>query len=117
MSGGQPDGKRLLDLARAELLEGLLPELDGDARYRARLIANALRIAANELAAAPRRDDAAAERLRAFAESVLGAAVAGPGGDVAGALRNALRSGALDGNPALHELLVGLTEARRALLG
>lgn len=116
MSGGEPDGRRLLDLARAELLAALLPELDGEARYRARLIANAMKIAANELAAAPPRE-AAADRLRGFTERALGSAAAGPADDGLTALRDALRSGALDGDAALHELLVQLTAGRRDLLG
>ncbi len=117
MSGGQPDGKRLLDLARAELLEALLPELDGAARYRGRLIANAMKIAANELAAGAQPEGAAADRLRGFAARALGRAVAGPEDDCLTALRDALRSGALDGDAALHELLVRLTAGRRDLLG
>ena len=47
--GGEPDGVRLLTLARRELLDNLLPLLEGDVRYRARLIANAMKIAACEL--------------------------------------------------------------------
>ena len=44
--GGEADGLRLLRLARRELLDNVLPTLEGDARYRARLIANAMKIAA-----------------------------------------------------------------------
>jgi hypothetical protein len=119
--GGEPDAARLLALARAELLNEILPNLEGEARYRARLIANALKIAAHELAAGAADQAQAARELAAFAatlasaalppEVATGAAAAGP------ALRDALRAGALDGDAAFHALLVRLTERRRAALG
>ena len=101
--GGEPDAARLLDLARAELLNEILPNLEGDARYRVRLIANALKIAAHELAAGAADQAETARDLAAFAPDT--------------ALRDALRAGALDGDPDLHALLVRLTERRRAALG
>lgn len=45
----RPDGVRLLALARASLLDEILPTLPGDLSYGARLIANAMAIAAREL--------------------------------------------------------------------
>jgi hypothetical protein len=101
--GGEPDGLRLLDLARAELLNEILPQLEGDARYRARLIANALKIVRHEMAAGAADQAETARDLAAFAPDT--------------ALRDALRAGALDGDPDLHALLVRLTDRRRAALG
>lgn len=106
--GGEPDAARLLDLARAELLNEILPHLEGEARYRARLIANALKIAAGELEAGPGDPEAAALR-RALAQA------AGLAPEVS--LTDALRAGDLDGNPEIHALLVRLTDHRRAALG
>jgi len=104
--GGEPDAVRLLDLARAELLNEILPNLDGDRRYHPRLIANALKIAAHELGSGAAD---AAETARDLA------ALSGTG--AATSLREALRAGTLDGDPDLHALLVRLTGRRRAALG
>ena len=49
MSVEQPDALALLDIARATLLEQVLPELDGDARYQALMIASAMAMAMREL--------------------------------------------------------------------
>lgn len=106
--GGEPDAARLLDLARAELLNAILPQLEGEGRYRARLIAKALQIAAQELAAGPEDPEEAA--LRRDLAAAAGLAPGTP-------LRDALRSGALDGDPAVHALLLRLTDRRRAALG
>lgn len=46
-----PDGVQLLTLARAALLETLLPSLPKDKQFEARLVANAMAIAARELEA------------------------------------------------------------------
>lgn len=117
MSGGQPDGARLLELARRELLEKVLAEASGETRYRLRLIANAMKIAGNELAAGSAAPAEASEALRAFAGTALRS---GPGtldqATAAAALRDALRSGELDGSAELYALLVDLTAARRRLL-
>lgn len=117
--GGEPGGARLLALARRELLEALLPQLDGDARYRARLIANAMKIAARELAGEGPERAEIAHRLRGLAAAVL------PGGvevsalndrEVSAALCAALRDGRLDGQPEVHALLERLAQARSSLL-
>lgn len=50
----RPDGRVLLDLARALLLDEVLPALPEERRYDARLIANALAIAAREATAEAR---------------------------------------------------------------
>jgi hypothetical protein len=114
--GGEPDGIRLLQLARRELLDNVLPTLEGDARYRARLIANAMKIAAQEMALGAGDAAATAGELEAFAAGLGGAPAGGPQ-EAREAIRDALRSGALDGSPELHDLLNRLAGRRRALLG
>ncbi len=44
----QPNAHQLLEIARATLLEQLLPALPGELRYPALMIANAMAIAARE---------------------------------------------------------------------
>lgn len=44
----QPDATDLLHQARADLLESIVPQLNGDQRYQALMIANALGIAGRE---------------------------------------------------------------------
>ncbi|MGD1876160.1 MAG: DUF6285 domain-containing protein [Kiloniellaceae bacterium] len=110
--GGEPGGARLLALARRELLEVLLPQLDGDARYRARLIANAMKIAAEELEAGAPLDGEAERLLRGFTGKAAGSAAA-----LQVEIAAALRGGKLDGNSDLFDLLTRLTSARRSLIG
>jgi hypothetical protein len=120
MSGGEADGVRLLALARRELLETLLPQLDGDARYRARLIANAMKIAAGELEPGATPADETMQRLCAFVETALAGAAAPQGEDPQAVLRAigaALRAGELDGDSKLYDLLGEVTARRRERLG
>lgn len=112
-AGGEAGGARLLRLARRELLDGVLPALDGDERYRARLIANAMKIVARELESGAAFAEATARDVETFASSALGETPA----DGPKAIRDALRGGHLDASPDLHELLRRLTERRRGLLG
>jgi hypothetical protein len=114
--GGEADGVRLLQLARRELLDNVLPALEGDARYRARLIANAMKIAAQEMALGAGDAAATAGALEAFAAALGDAPAAGPQ-EAGKAIRDALRRGVLDGSPELYDLLKGMTRRRRALLG
>ena len=116
MSGGEADGVRLLRLARRELLEQILPELSGEAGYRARLIANAMKIAAHELEIGPGLAAETRQQLAAFAAARTEAGEAQGEADVRAAIRSALRAGGLDGDPALYELLCGLSEKRRRVL-
>ena len=113
-SGGEPQGARLLELARAELLQEVLPHLKDDAGYRARLIANALKIAARELEHGDAVEEA--EILRQLGE-VAAPSLASSGLPPETSLQEALRRGALDGDRQVYELLVGLTDLRRAALG
>jgi len=114
--GGEPNGARLLELARRELLE-LMPVLEGEARYRARLIANAMKIARHDLAAGPADTAATMEELRRFAADTLAEPATTEASASAGTLSRAVRAGHLDGDEALHALLVRVTERRRAALG
>jgi hypothetical protein len=42
----EPDAASLLDIARRTLVDGIIPQLDGDTRFKALMVANALAIAA-----------------------------------------------------------------------
>lgn len=111
--GGEPDAARLLALARAELLNELLPQLDGISRYRARLIANALQIARRELEAGG--DEVEAVLLRKLTE-VAAPTLAPSYLPPDTSLRDALRHGALDGNRQFYDLLVRLSAVRGRLI-
>jgi hypothetical protein len=94
----------------------VLPALEGDERYRTRLIANAMKIAAQELEHGADDAGQTARDIAAFVETALKEPPGGP--QAAGlAVRDALRSGRLDGDAALHELLGTLTRRRRQMLG
>ena len=59
----RPDGVRLLELARATVLDELLPALPPELTYSARLAANAMAIAARELETGSRARKAQREGL------------------------------------------------------
>jgi hypothetical protein len=61
----QPEGSALLREARRELLETLLPHLPEAQRYTARMVANAMAIAARELGAPAWDERADAAKLAA----------------------------------------------------
>lgn len=52
---GEVEGVDLLDTAHSELQDHIIPKLSGDSKYRALLIAKALRMVARELAQADAR--------------------------------------------------------------
>ncbi|MGE5097084.1 MAG: DUF6285 domain-containing protein [Betaproteobacteria bacterium] len=56
----EPAGEDLLRVARDTLLEALLPQLPAESHYTARMVANAMAIAARELGQAPQAPDSAA---------------------------------------------------------
>jgi hypothetical protein len=87
----EPDGAELLRVARAELLETLLPQLPAATHYAARMVANAMAIAAREMAAPP------------------GAQLDAP------RLAREIRSGRHDGAEATLERLLALTRERLAV--
>jgi len=62
----RPNGVELLRVARTTLLEELLPQLPAEARYAARMTANAMAIAARELADGGEMERAELRRLAAF---------------------------------------------------
>lgn len=115
--GGEPAAQRLLELARRELLETLVPQLQGDARYRARLIANAMKIAARE-AEAGAAVDAETRRLLQEIAGRSGASLEfSSEAALQALLAEAIRAGRLDGDAALFEVLSRLTERRQSMAG
>ena len=111
--GDRPDGVRLLELARKTLLEDLSAHLPAGQRYIARLVANAMAIAARELETGETPQLAA----RVALETLLGEEP-----DEAEALAQAetvdealqrlnwrltaeIRSGGRDAHPKVHEML------------
>jgi len=115
----QPDALELIDVARETLLEQVLPELEGDARYRALMIANALGIAHRELASGDAAAPAELDSLRGLYELEAGA---GEPRDEALArlearLARDLRRGVLDGGPqyAVRRWLRARIESRLAI--
>lgn len=112
----EPAAADLLDIARATILSEVVPALPEAQRYAALMVANALAIAARELAA-PTPD--AAERARLAALLADGV----PGGDGPQALREAtarlaarIREGLYDEGDARLRLLAHLRETTRARL-
>ena len=87
----EPGGAELLRVARAELLEQLLPHLPASRHYTARMVANAMAIAARELDAPDLRP---IDLARLAAE---------------------IREGRHDDSPQIEEGLRELTRARLAV--
>ena len=100
-----PSGADLLDAARRALTEEVVPGLTGRPRYVALMVANAIGIAAREIAQADRLQDTA-DRVLSGAEAAENAA-----DDAAGALVRALRAGMRDADPDLHAALTAASEA------
>ena len=90
----EPGGAELLRVARESLLEALLPKLPPESHYTARMVANAMAIAARELVQPPARAavDAAllAREIRAGRHD---------GGEIAGLLRELTRERLAVSNP------------------
>lgn len=119
----RPDGAALLELARGHLLEELLPELPEGKRLGARLIANAMAIAARELKAG---DEPGGDELASLAR-LYGEAAGTDGprdpveriGDaiqrLSWRLTSEIRGGALDGNSEVYEHLRAGAESRLRL--
>jgi len=100
-----PEGPGLLATARDALLQEILPKLSGTDAFTARMIANAMAIAAREAA----QDDAWVTATRAAVQRLTGAA------DTPGrALAAAIRAGRFDlGNAHHAEVAAMLREAAR----
>ncbi|WP_409260918.1 DUF6285 domain-containing protein [Pseudomonas putida] len=64
----QPNAHDLLEIARATLLEQLLPALPGELRYPALMIANAMTIAARESRQGAQAEDREQAQLAALVE-------------------------------------------------
>lgn len=116
----RPDGAHLLKLARASLLEELSAELSEGNRYTARLIANAMAIAARELGAGagPRQAERAAlvRLFRDDREEALGRPEAETLDEALQRLRWRLaaeiRGGERDADAKVHALLREVAAAR-----
>ena len=91
-----PGGAELLEIARVTLLESVMPGLEGDARFKALMVANAMAIAARE--------------LRSGTGAVT-AALRATGGD-ARALCAEIRAGSRDGDAGMAEALLRLATER-----
>jgi hypothetical protein len=117
MSAEQPDALALLDIARETLLGQVLPQLDGDTRYQALMIANAMAMAIRELTPGAVDHEPEAQLLRG-----LYGHLQAPGGEDAEQtsvrleerLSRDLRSGEFDGDrqQLVRQLLRARLEAR-----
>ena len=116
----RPDGAHLLKLARASLLEELSTELGEASRYTARLIANAMAIAARELEAGAgprhRERDALAKLFREDREETPALAQAETLDEALQRMRWRLaaeiRGGERDADAKVHGLLREVAAAR-----
>jgi uncharacterized protein DUF6285 len=90
-----PDAADLLATARDTLVDELLPALPGERRYTALMIANAMAIAARELALGAQATRREIERLRPFAAQEV--APSDPGEDDVHALRRSVAAAIRDG--------------------
>lgn len=66
----RPRGDELLAVARRTLLDDLLPLIPADKAYEARMIANAMAIAARELSRCKDVDDETTERIAEFYRAI-----------------------------------------------
>ena len=107
-----PGGAVLLAIARTTLLEEVLPKVPPAQVYAVRMIANAMAIAARELAA-EHGEAAGRERILALYRE---AGLAEPEGDIERALAADIRAGRFDAHEAaLVELLERQVDGRLAL--
>ncbi len=108
----KPDGAALLDLARAVLFDDLLAELPEAARYRARMVANAMAIAAREISEGKRTQEADRDALAALYDETPTPADRIDPENLDDALTRLnwwlaaeIRAGRRDGDAPVHELL------------
>jgi len=108
----KPDGAVLLDLARAVLAEELLAELPESARYRARMVANAMAIAAREISGGKRTQEAERDALAALYDEAPTPAGRADTEELDEALTRLnwwlaaeIRAGRRDGDARVHALL------------
>jgi Domain of unknown function (DUF6285) len=105
-----PEGAVLLAIARATLLEEVLPAVPAEQVYAVRMIANAMAIAARELRAG---EDGGAARIFALYRE---AGMAAPEGDAERALASDIRAGRFDGHRAALEAVLASQVDRRLAL-
>ncbi|MGH7067246.1 MAG: DUF6285 domain-containing protein [Acetobacteraceae bacterium] len=114
-----PGGAVLLGIARAKLLGELLPSLPPEHLYTARMIANAMAIAARELGSDPAAIDQEAGRRMAELYRLAGLASPPPGREAEEMERRLaadIRAGRFDAaGPALRTLLEWQVEQRLRL--
>ena len=118
MRGGEANAAALLRLVEHELTNEVLPQLSGDLRYRARLILNAVKIAAAEMQADQDLEtayEAALSPLSGLASDAPDTSGKGAA-DQLQALQQMLRQGELDADRRLFEALVSIAEARCKLV-
>ena len=118
MRGGEPDAQRLLQLAAREIAEAILPDLTGDARYRLRLVLNALKTAVAELRDGPGLEAVRRSQLTALMTLSEQQGTQEPVDPEAleRGFQAALRRGDHDGDAALYESLVIIAEGRAKLV-
>lgn len=106
----QPDGATLLETARGVLLDELLPHLPEGSRFAARMVANAMAIAAREA-----RQDSGQQAACLAAI----AALTGPGDAPLAVFATAIRAGGFDPGTSRHAAaaaaLMGLARTRCAV--
>jgi hypothetical protein len=105
-----PRGPALLDAVAALLRDVLLPQLQGNAAFQARVAANAVDLVAREMRLGPTADAAAAQRLQSLLQHT------GPTDALEAELALAIRSGAIDDqDPALRAHLWASTLDKLAI--
>ena len=105
-----PDGAVLLAIARAALLDEVLPNVPAGQVYAVRMIANAMAIAAREMTAEPEDDSGRVFSL--YRE----AGMAEPAGEIERALAGDIRAGRFDGHEAALDALLEWQVDRRLAL-
>lgn len=110
----RPCGDELLEIARRVLLDDILPLLPSEKTYDARMIANAMAIAARELKARVSDDTDVIEKITRFYRD---AGAAAPAIASEATLARNIRDRLIDQAdfPALHALLLSVTQAKLAV--
>ncbi|GAB2908437.1 DUF6285 domain-containing protein [Paralcaligenes ginsengisoli] len=109
-----PHGPELLHVARRTLLDELLPLLPPEKVYETRMIANAMAIAARELAQRDAAEQESTKRIRVFLQSIAADPHRAATEETLAALIKERRIGPAAQEP-LHELLTDLTTAKLAI--
>jgi hypothetical protein len=110
----RPRGDELLAVARRTLLDDLLPLIPADKAYEARMIANAMAIAARELARCKDVDDETAEGIAEFYRAIgMDPSVVASEQSLADQIRKRLIDSVH--SRQLHALLLAVTRAKLAI--